>query len=90
MEYKVVFHINELDKWNTLLTNLKNLVVAGEKNTSIEVVINGEAVKYLNTDEKLGQDLEELTNLSGKGVIFSACRNALKGNNIKEETYTSL
>lgn len=46
LEYKVIFHIYELNKWNLVLKNTSNLLEAiGTKNFNIEVLANAEAVK---------------------------------------------
>lgn len=46
-EYKDLFHINELIKWNVLLVNVSNLLNAiHNKKFCIEVIANAEAVKY--------------------------------------------
>ncbi|WP_315072101.1 DsrE family protein [uncultured Clostridium sp.] len=88
MEYKVIFHIDELNKWNLVLKNTSNLLEAiGNNKYYIEVVANAEAVKAYNssnkeTDLNLVNFFEELNN---KGIKFVACNNALKTFNIKQE-----
>ena len=48
---KVVFHVNELEKWSTVVGNINNLLKADAKMKAIEIVANGEAVKgYLQAD----------------------------------------
>lgn len=82
MEVKVIFHINETDKWQGLLGNAANLLAAyeGEEKTPIvEVLANGEAVGgYLRS----ARDIEEMKGLADQGVVFAACNNALKGQGI--------
>ena len=73
LERNVVFHIDELHRWRTLLSNVRNLVEsAGVGN--IKVLANGEAVSGLC----LGADTHEMVEqLLRHGVRFLACRNSL-------------
>ncbi|HLR34103.1 MAG TPA: DsrE family protein [Tissierellales bacterium] len=84
---KVIFHIDEMDKWNLLLTNVKNLIDATtDTKIKIEVIANSEAVKGYKHDFKLVKTIDELNE---EGVKFIACNNALKGNGlIKEDILT--
>ena len=46
-EYKVIFHIDEMNKWKLLLTNVYNLKQAIKNDfITIEVLANSEAVKF--------------------------------------------
>jgi len=46
---KVLFHINELSRWQIVLEYLTNFLNdVGQDNANTEVVINGEAVSILN------------------------------------------
>ena len=84
-EYKVIFHIDENDKWNLLLKNVSNLLNAtdGEK-IYIEVLANSEAVKYYNLNQG-NADIEKMRHLHKKGVKFVACNNALVAYDMKKE-----
>lgn len=79
MIYKVVFHIDELDKWNLTLGNVKNLINEIEEiDSKVEVLVNSEAVKgYL-----LNSYSKDLEYLSLNNVVFKVCNNALRKNNI--------
>lgn len=79
MKVKVIFHVDEGTKWNLLLKNVQNLLQVIEINMSqIEVLANSEAVKfYLRDNSEKG--LSIMQDLSGKGVYFVACNNALRG-----------
>jgi len=84
--YKVIFHIDENNKWNLLLRNVSNLINAKNSDqVDIEVLANAEAVKYYDISQDLDTDIESLENLHKKGVKFVACNNALKAHNIKKE-----
>jgi intracellular sulfur oxidation DsrE/DsrF family protein len=86
---KVLFHINELDRWPVALANITNLIKdLGDNAADIVVLANGPSVKAYADEEKVAVMQE----LSEKGTLFQACRNSLKklcadGNVcIKEET----
>ena len=82
MDVKVIFHINEMDKWQGLLHNAANLLAAyegDEKTLIVEVLANDGAVGgYL-----LGaRDIEEMKGLADQGVVFAVCNHALIGQGI--------
>ncbi len=82
-ELKVVFHIDEPEKWKLLLGNVQNLINAAEGFEAIAVVANSAAVKgYLRDDPGFGNRMQKLVD---QGVRFCACNNALNGLNIKSE-----
>ncbi len=89
-EYKVIFHIDEINKWKLLLNNVINLLDAAENDKFyIEVLANSEAVKYYDTKQNLQADIDIMENLNKKGVNFVACNNALRGFDIKKDTLIS-
>jgi intracellular sulfur oxidation DsrE/DsrF family protein len=82
--YKVIFHVDELDKWKLLLKNVSNLLDAIDVNEySIEVLANSEAVKFY--DSNFNSDISVIEKLNSNGVKFVACNNALIANKIKSE-----
>lgn len=82
---KVVFHIDELDKWPLLLANVRNLVKVTEAITShIVVLANSKAVSVFD-DSTQPNHIDAITELSVSGVAFEFCRNSLHGLNIREE-----
>lgn len=74
---KVLFHIDEENKWDMTLANVNNFLHE-EKEAEISVVANGAAVNFYLTEDT------RITDLS-KQVDFVACSNSLKGNKIKLE-----
>ena len=72
---RVVFHIDELNKWPLLLANVMNFLSA-EAEATVEVVAYAEAVTYYVGDKELPEAL------IGK-VDFVACGNALRAWEIK-------
>ncbi|MFV0436303.1 MAG: DsrE family protein [Desulfopila sp.] len=77
MQTKALLHIDELDKWQLVITNTKNLLAALQgKEYAIEIVANAAAVTEL---KKAGSKfVAELGELAGSQVTVAACRNALK------------
>ncbi|WP_122644897.1 DsrE family protein [Enterococcus mediterraneensis] len=71
---KAVFHIDEMAKWPQVKQNILNLI-AGNYNTTIVLTINGAAIKGL-----LEQENQEF--FENPEVIFHACNNSLRGNDI--------
>lgn len=73
---KVIFHIDELNKWSLLLANVRNLINV-DKVTDIVILANAEAVLfYFNIDN---QNL--LNNLPNK-VTFVACNNSINSRHL--------
>lgn len=88
---KVVFHINDTNRWPILLSNIKNLVKdLGEDNISIKVIANGMAVLAYIPEPDNERILRNVKELSEIHVTFMACRNSLTGNNIDEKTLPSV
>lgn len=81
---KVIFHVDEMKKWDLTLGNVNNFIEGAEGDILVEVLANSEAVKAFDFDNEKNK-LEEIKNLSEKNVVFYACENALKGNNISIE-----
>lgn len=84
---KVVFHINENEKWPVVLSNVKNLIKdMGEENIIIKVIANGVAVSCYMPEPDNQRVIRNVEELSAIGVVFIACRNSLMGNRIDEKT----
>lgn len=83
-EYKVIFHIDENNKWELLLGNVSNLLngIDNEK-LYIEVLANSEAVKYYDTNKDFDSAINTMESLNIKGVRFVACNNALMAYDLK-------
>ena len=85
-KYKVIFHIDEINKWKLLLGNVTNLLNGiGSKKLCVEVLANSEAVKYYDTSLGLAADINTMDELNKKGVRFVACNNALTSYDIKKD-----
>jgi len=97
--FKVLFHVNESGRWERVLVNIANFLNdVGQGNADIEVVANGEAVSVFGNrcllagaDGKCcgtasGSLVEQIKELSEKGVNFVACRKALESQSIDEDS----
>jgi len=88
---EVLFHINEVERWDTALGNITNLIKdVGEEAVDAVVLANGPAVNAYIDDKKIAT----IKGLIDKGVRFLTCRNSLKkmcsaGVCISEETLPS-
>ena len=72
---KVLFHVNEIDRWNVALGNIANLINdVGKDNVDAVVLANGPSVAAYVDAEKV----ETMKGLFEKGIKFLACRNSLK------------
>ncbi|MDD4113545.1 MAG: DsrE family protein [Herbinix sp.] len=85
-EYKVIFHIDETNKWELLLGNVRNLLngMDNEK-VIIEVLANSEAVKYYVKNPDSDAIINTMESLNIKGVKFVACNNALMAYKINKD-----
>lgn len=85
---KVVYHVDELEKWPMILANVTNMIIDCKKRGEpyvIEVIANSDAVKVLSQKTTShAETVESLQILSGQGVAFKACKNTLTGLNIPE------
>jgi hypothetical protein len=72
---KVLFHVNEMERWSVTLGNIKNLFIdVGEQGADVVVLANGGSVAAYGEPEIIALIQE----LSDKGATFIACRNSLK------------
>lgn len=85
-EYKVIFHIDEINKWKLLLGNVVNLLNGmPDDKVYVEILANSEAVRYYDTNQDLHADISTMESLNKKGVRFTACNNALRSYDIKKD-----
>lgn len=90
-EYKVVFHITDLDRWDMVLNNVSNLLAdVGADAVEAAVVANGKSVQYYKSSRTdIAVDFEKLEELSQQGVQFIACSNSLEKTHLAEEDLQS-
>lgn len=80
---KVIFHVDESDRWPMVLTNAANMAGYGRGENvpfEIEILANSEAVRQLTAQEAAQAGLAgRMEELARYGVRFAACRNAMRG-----------
>ena len=87
MEPKIIFHIDEMNKWDLLLKNVTNLLLSYDSTfpkSKIEVLANSEAVKGFLLNNA-GSYFPAMDALSQDGIQFAACNHTLQGMNISIE-----
>lgn len=80
---KVLFHIDEREKWGMVLKNVQNMMNHYEQTPityHIEIVANGEAVKDYSLISPRLQDV--MWELIKQNVLFVACNNALEASEL--------
>ncbi|WP_346936522.1 DsrE family protein [Clostridium sp.] len=86
---KILFHIDELNKWDITIGNIKNVIKFSKENkeeAKIEVVANGEAVfRFKENENANSQYFPEFEYLDKEGVKVVACNNALSKFYISKE-----
>ncbi len=84
-DYKVIFHVDEINKWELLLKNVSNLLHGRANNTfHVEILANSEAVTYFDINRDMNADIKTMERLNKEGVKFVACNNAIMANNIEK------
>ncbi|MGQ9557362.1 MAG: DsrE family protein [Desulfurispora sp.] len=75
-KWRVVFHVSDGQLWPRALKNITNFLrEVGDAAAQVEVVANAAAVTGYFMD---GEELGQMVQLAERGVVFKACRNALK------------
>ncbi|QUX95608.1 hypothetical protein C0J08_09355 [Marinomonas sp. CT5] len=91
---KVIFHIDEVEKWPLLLANVRNLVKVVDVSAScIAVLVNSKAVIIFDEQNSasspkvaLASHSDLIQELVEQGVKFKLCQNSLKGFGIAAES----
>lgn len=82
---KVIYHVDENEKWQLCLGNVRNMLKYGEENKTtfeIEILANSTAVEKLKKESEWEQQINELLE---NGVVIAACQNALNAQKIIKE-----
>lgn len=85
---KVIFHIDESEKWPMVVSNVKNLISYYTKkdantNIKIEVLVNGDAVSDVTLRNKKYH--EAIENMLSLNVDVAVCNNSLMQRKISSE-----
>lgn len=78
---KTVFHINESNKWNTILanaTNMMNYLDDHREAYQIEIVVNGQAILDLKRSSQHAEMHYQMTGLVSRGLTIVACAQSMK------------
>ncbi|GAA5100274.1 DsrE family protein [Wohlfahrtiimonas larvae] len=79
--FKVVFHVDEIDKWDRVIANVNNLLKEIDvSNAHIIVIANAQAVKGYLMPEKY----HAFRNLVQQNVTLNICHNSMRGLDIQE------
>lgn len=81
---KVIFHIDESEKWLTVISNVLNLCKGIDvENAEIEILANSKSVEVLKkTEEKY---FHKLKNIHDLGIKICACKNSMNNLHLKSE-----
>lgn len=86
---KVIYHVDEMEKWDLCLGNVRNMLAYGQANHEtfeIEILANSVAVKGLVKESELNESMVELLE---KDVVIAACQNALHAQSLQKESLIS-
>ncbi|MCM3907511.1 MULTISPECIES: DsrE family protein [Trueperella] len=83
-DYKLVFHINENDRWPFTLRSVRNFIRADDRHRAV-VVANGGAVRSFSQLEADPNRMARIRGLEAEGVSFVVCQIALGERQVKEE-----
>ena len=84
---KVIFHIDENEKWKMTLGNVKNMLNYASNEDikfKIEILANGAAVTEFKSENKSNENYKILKELSDQNVDIAVCKNALSAFEISE------
>lgn len=86
--YKVIFHLNEEEKTEDALRNIKNLLEDMKNENEridIELLAHSRGVNAFKKTNK--ENKEEIKNLLEKGLEIALCKNSLITLNLKKEDF---
>lgn len=82
-EHKIIFHIDQMDKWDILLKDVDILLNAlSNTRFHIEVLATSEAFKFYDVKENTYANINLMRELNKKGVKFIVGKNHLVTNNV--------
>lgn len=82
---KVIYHVDENEKWQLCLGNVRNMLNYGKENQivfEIEILANSVAVLKLKRESEWESTIHELLE---DGVVIAACQNALNAQKIVKD-----
>lgn len=90
---KIIFHIDEPNKWPMVLENLKNVLNnAKEKNVEYQLEVLAHSMAVFQLRELIARNthlLDQFIENAEAGVVFAVCNNSLNKFNIaKDELFS--
>lgn len=81
---KVVYHLNDLDKVNTVLGNIGNHYdgVGGPDNVTLALVVHGQALKAFHAASANPDITRRVGQFSTSGLQLAACGNTMKSQHV--------
>ncbi len=81
---KVVYHLSDLDKVDSVLGNIKNHYegVGGPDKVSIVLVVHGSALKAFHTESASPSTMQRTSEFSKSGLELNACINTMRSQNV--------
>lgn len=81
---KVIFHIDESEKWLTVISNVLNLRKGIDvENAEIEILANSKSVEIFKKTEE--EYFHQLKNIHDLGIKIYACKNSMNSLHLKPE-----
>lgn len=81
---KIVFHVNEISRWDMALNNIHN-ILAIDNTLTIELLLHGKAVVCItNAQINKAAHLTVLNALNDQHVVFAVCNHTLSSMNMSK------
>jgi intracellular sulfur oxidation DsrE/DsrF family protein len=81
---KVVYHLSDFDKVDSVLGNIKNHYdgVGGPDKVTIVLVVHGSALKAFHTESATASTVQRTSAFSKSGLELNACINTMRSQNV--------
>jgi uncharacterized protein len=81
---KVVYHLSDFDKVDSVLGNIKNHYdgVGGPDKVTIVLVVHGSALKAFHTESATASTVQRTNEFSKSGLELNACINTMRSQNV--------
>ncbi|WP_065752806.1 DsrE family protein [Bradyrhizobium paxllaeri] len=81
---KVVYHLNDLDKVNFVLSNIQNHLngVGGPDHVTIALVVHGQALRAFHSASVNPDISRRVGHFNKAGIEFAVCGNTMKSQNV--------
>jgi intracellular sulfur oxidation DsrE/DsrF family protein len=81
---KVVYHLSDFDKVDSVLGNIKNQYegVGGPDKVTIVLVVHGSALKAFHAESATASTVQRTSEFSKSGLELNACINSMRSQNV--------